>query len=102
MKSKSLCIGLLLMVAALVDFTLFAQTPPVLTPVTTNTGQANLKFEPYPSAQAYTFLGTTNLTIPGAPYTNFNLLPYNLATNKAVFGTNAVTNIAASYAWRLS
>ncbi|MDB6121039.1 MAG: hypothetical protein JWQ71_32, partial [Pedosphaera sp.] len=102
MKSKSICTGLLLIIAILFKITLSAQTPPVLTPVSTNAGQANLSFTPYPSAQGYTFLSATNLNLPFLPNTNFFLAPYNQATNKVVYGAIAVTNITASYAWRLS
>jgi uncharacterized protein (DUF1800 family) len=79
-----------------------AQTPPVLTAVSTNRNQANLSFQPYPAAQAYTFLSASNLASGFSVNTNFVPAAYNLATNQLVYGAITVTNVTASYAWRLS
>jgi uncharacterized protein (DUF1800 family) len=103
MRSKSLCVSLLLAYTAVFfNANLKAQTPPVLTAVSTNRGQANLSFQPYPAAQAYTFLSASNLASGFSTNTNFFPAPYNLATNQLVYGAITVTNVTANYAWRLS
>jgi uncharacterized protein (DUF1800 family) len=86
----------------LAGFHLTAQTPPPLSPVSTNVGQVNLSFPPYPAAQSYTFLYGTDLLATLAPNTNFFPAPYNVSTNIITYGTNAVTNVLSSYAWRLT
>ncbi len=103
MRSIRVARALLLLasISALTHNHLSAQSPPVLAPVSTNRGQVNLSFPPYPSA-AYTILSGTNLNAPLTPNTNFFPAPYNLATNIQVFGINSVTNITANYAWRLT
>lgn len=103
MRSKSLFSSLLLAcVLASSTKILTAQTPPVLQNVSTNLPQVNLSFEPYPAAQSYTILSSTNLLSPLTPNTNFFLAPYNLATNIVVYGTNKFTNFFANYVWRLT
>jgi len=65
---------------------------PVITNLNLNGSQQNLRFAPYPSAEAYTILSTTNLAQPFAPNTNFALSPYIAGTNAG--GTNF------GYEWR--
>ena len=79
-----------------------AQSPPVLVNVSTNPGAVNLSFPPYPAAQAYQFLSSTNLNSPLLPNSNFFLTPYLQATSIAVHGSVRTTNVTANYAWRLT
>jgi uncharacterized protein (DUF1800 family) len=76
--------------------------PPVLTNVNANGSQLNLNFAPYPSAQAYLFLTTTNLNIPFLPDTNYFLVPYNFATNYVTNGLIVTTNVTMQYQWSSS
>jgi uncharacterized protein (DUF1800 family) len=102
-RSKRLIAGLLLACTVVFPQTsLFSQTSPVLTNVSTNLPQVNLQFDPYPSADAYTFLSSSNLNSPLVPNTNFFLAPYNQSTNVMVYGTNRFTNYLANYVWRLT
>ncbi|MEY4387136.1 MAG: hypothetical protein RLY20_2419 [Verrucomicrobiota bacterium] len=57
--------------------------------------QKTLRFQPYPGAQAYTFLSSSNGLSGFAPDTNFFQAPW---TNVQVIGSATITNI--SYEWR--
>ena len=65
-----------------------ADPPPVLTNVTVLGTQMAVDFDPYPSAQGYTFFSATNLHLPFLPDTNFFWVPYNLATNYVTNGAD--------------
>jgi len=69
--------------------------PPVITNFTLQGAQKNIRFAPYPGAQAYTFLSTSNAADGFATDTNFFQAPY---TNIEVVGSAIVTNV--SYEWR--
>src|SRR2546423_3328401 len=70
--------------------------PPVITNINVNGSQQNLRFEPYPAAQAYTFLSASNLGGPFVTNTSFLLSPYFISkyTNGVTIGTNF------GYEWR--
>ncbi|EEF60023.1 Protein of unknown function DUF1800 [Pedosphaera parvula Ellin514] len=103
MRSKRLYAGLLLACMAIFpQMRLLSQTAPILTNVLATSNQVNLSFDPYPAAQSYTFLSTTNLSSGFTTNTNFFVAGYNFATNKLVYGAITVTNVTASYAWRLT
>ena len=73
----------------------FATPPaPVITNFATQGAQKNLRFAPYPAAQAYTWLASSNGTVFSAD-TNFFQAPY---TNVTLVGVTLVTNV--SYEWR--
>ena len=79
-----------------------ADPPPVLTNVTVLGTQMAVNFDPYPSAQGYTFFSATNLHLPFLPDTNFLWVPYNVTTNYITNGLNVTTNVNAQYHWRNS
>ncbi len=72
-----------------------APQPPTITNFTVQGAQKNLRFAPYPGAQAYTFLSASNGAGPFAADTNFFQAPY---TNIEVVGAATITNV--SYEWR--
>jgi uncharacterized protein (DUF1800 family) len=76
--------------------------PPVLTNVNATGSQLNFNFAPYPSAEAYLFLTTTNLNLPFLADTNYFLVPYNFATNYVTNGLIVTTNVTMQYQWSSS
>ncbi len=102
-STRSVCALLLLAsVEIFSSVRLTAQTPPILTNVSSGVLQFNLNFDPYPSVQNYTFLTTSNLSVPFAVNTNVTWVPYNLSTNYVTNGTAITTNVLASSEWRIS
>lgn len=93
MKRAVLWCGLAVLPVVLV-FSAPAAAPsaPVITNLNLNGAQLNLRFAPYPAAQAYTILTATNLTQTFTANTNFALAPYVIGTNAG--GTNF------GYEWR--
>jgi uncharacterized protein (DUF1800 family) len=71
--------------------------PPAINYIQQAGTQVNLRFPPYPAAQAYTLLSTEDLTQPLTPNPNFFLAPYviSVVTNGATYTTNF------GYEWRL-
>jgi uncharacterized protein (DUF1800 family) len=65
---------------------------PVITNLSVNSSQQNLRFAPYPAAAAYTILSATNFAQTFAANTNFALRSYITSTNAS--GTNY------GYEWR--
>ena len=65
---------------------------PVITNINGGGAQKNLRFAPYPAAQAYTILSASNLAQAFAANPNFVFSPYVISTN--VSGTNY------GYEWR--
>jgi hypothetical protein len=89
---KQLSIGLLLLFAGQV----VAQVPaPVITNFNVSGAQKNIRFAPYPAAEAYTLLSASHAGGVFTVDTNFFIAAY---TNIVVQGTNSVTNVA--YEWR--
>jgi uncharacterized protein (DUF1800 family) len=82
-------------------FPSLASDPPVLTNLPSGPGQFNLNFAPYPAAQGYTFLTTTNLNQAFAPNTNAAWVAYNLRTNYVTNSATITTNWVADYQWRI-
>jgi uncharacterized protein (DUF1800 family) len=76
-----------------------ADPPPVLTNAAVAGSQFNVNFAPYPSAQAYTFLSTSNLAAPFLPDPVFSWVPYNVTTNYVTNGLVITTNVNALYQW---
>jgi uncharacterized protein (DUF1800 family) len=76
-----------------------ADAPPVLTNTAVSSGRFTVNFAPYPAAQTYTFLGTTNFSSTFVPDTNFLWIPYHLTTNYVTNGLVVSTNINALYQW---
>ena len=72
-----------------------APPPPAITNFNLQGPQKNLRFAPYPGAQAYTFLSTSNAAVGFTPDTNFFPAPY---TNISLVGAVLVTNV--DYEWR--
>lgn len=73
-----------------------AQVPaPVITNFNVSGAQKNIRFAPYPAAEAYTLLSASHAGGVFTADTNFFIAPY---TNIVVQGTNSVTNVA--YEWR--
>ncbi|MDB6056478.1 MAG: hypothetical protein JWO95_322 [Verrucomicrobiales bacterium] len=91
---------LLLVFLAIVPNALRAQSPVTIYNFSKVGSVKNLRFQPYPSAAAYTFLGSTNVTLLTAD-PSFVLSPYFLST---VTITNSPTNIVTltnyGYEWR--
>ena len=77
-------------------------SPPVLTNATASGTTFNVNFAPYPSVQAYTFLTTSNLSLPFLPNTNYVLVPYNFATNYVTNALLITTNVTMQYQWQNS
>src|SRR5947207_9999866 len=67
---------------------------PVITNINFSGSQRALRFDPYPAAQAYTILSTTNLAVPFTANTNFFQAPFVLSS--ATNGTNY------AYEWRIT
>jgi uncharacterized protein (DUF1800 family) len=82
--------------------TLVAQNPPVLTNANVNGSQFNFSFTPYPSVQSYTFLSTSNLSLPFLVDSNYALVPYNFATNYVTNGVIITTNVTVQFQWQNS
>src|SRR5437762_10602747 len=86
--------------AALSQITVSASDPPlpIITNINVSGAQRNLRFEPYPAAQAYTILSGSNVNLALTPNPNFFLAPYliNVYTNGTNFGTNF------GYEWRIT
>ncbi|MCX6895057.1 MAG: DUF1800 family protein [Verrucomicrobia bacterium] len=82
------------LVACLTANTAMASEPaaPIITNINGSGAMRNLRFAPYPAAQAYTVLGATNLAQPLAADTNFTLSPYVISASAG--GTNY------GYEWR--
>lgn len=76
--------------------------PPVITNLNVSGDTRNLRFAPYPGAQAYTFLSATNADGPFLVNTGFSLAPYvtGYTTNVITNTPTVVTNLA--YEWRLT
>lgn len=76
--------------------------PPVIESFSGSGTTRNLRFTPYPGAQAYTFYSSTNVDGPFGVNSNFFLAPYitgyttNIITNTPVLVTNY------GYEWRLT
>jgi len=91
---------LLLICLTLVPNALRAQTPLTIYNFSKVGSVKNLRFQPYPSAAAYTFLGGTNVALL-TPDSSFVLSPYFLST---VIITNSPSNIVTltnfGYEWR--
>ena len=103
MRSIRVVLALLLAGAETVSVTrVSAQAAPVLTNLGSGTLQFNLNFDPYPAAQSYTFLTTSNLGVPYVVNTNISWVPYNFTTNYVTNGATVTTNVMASYEWRIS
>jgi uncharacterized protein (DUF1800 family) len=77
-------------------------SPPLLTNVNAVGTTFNLSFAPYPSAQAYSFLTTSNLSLPFLPNPNYLLVPYNVITNYVTNGLIITTNVTMQYQWQNS
>src|SRR5258708_7215794 len=60
--------------------------PPVLTNLSVSGSQFNVNFTPFPAAQAYTLLTTSNLSLPFLPNTNYYWAAYNVMTNYVTNG----------------
>jgi uncharacterized protein (DUF1800 family) len=91
---------LLLILLTLVPIALRAQAPVTIYNFSKVGSVKNLRFDPYPSAAAYTFLGGTNVTLLTSD-PSFVLSPYFIGT---VSITNSPTNIVTltnyGYEWR--
>lgn len=78
----------------------FEPPPPVISEIHATAGQRNLRFSPYPGAQAYTFYSAPSPAGPFTVDTNFFLAPYITGhiTIPTTNGSAVVTNYA--YEWR--
>jgi uncharacterized protein (DUF1800 family) len=91
---------LLLLLVTLLPRIASAQTPVTIYNFSTVGSVKNLRFQPYPSTAAYTFLGGTNVTLL-TPDPTFALAPYFIGT---VTITNSPSNVVVltnfGYEWR--
>lgn len=90
MRCCRLLLALLLGVADVPASFAAEPPPPIITNFNSAGSQRNLRFAPYPGAQAYTLLSTTNLNVPFAPDLTFTQSAYFLRTytNGPKVGTN--------------
>jgi len=90
----------------LLSTSLLAADPPApaITDLSLNGTQLNLRFPPYPAAEAYSILSTTNSGLFFAPDTNFFLAPYitgyTIITNNTISGPVVITVTNLAYEWR--
>jgi uncharacterized protein (DUF1800 family) len=96
----ALCLAALLNPILVSSLLAFDPPPPVITGIHATDGQRNLRFTPYPGAQAYTFYSAASPAGPFTPDTNFFLAPYitGYTTIPTTNGSMVVTNYA--YEWR--
>ncbi len=78
--------------------------PPVIESLTATGGVKNLRFAPYPAAEAYSILSARDLASPFVPDTNFFLAPYitgyTVITNNTSNGPVVMTVTNLAYEWR--
>ena len=104
MFSMNFCNRWLAILACAMTLPLLATDP--LPPVITNINGAgstkNLRFEPYPGAQSYTFYSATNISGPFTVNSNFFAAPYikSYTTNVITNTPTIVTNLG--YEWRIT
>ncbi|NOS69464.1 MAG: DUF1800 family protein [Verrucomicrobia bacterium] len=95
-----LCVAVVFLHIGQVESQAVEPTAPAISELVVKGSQKNLRFTPYPGANAYQFFSATNIAGPYAANTNFILTPYitGYSTNYTTNGGVTITNYA--YEWR--
>jgi uncharacterized protein (DUF1800 family) len=104
MSFKSVFLRWAQLFAFIVTLRVLATDPPapVITNLNVSGTMQNIRFAPYPGAQAYTFYTATNVNGPFAVNSNFQLAPYVKGYTTIIITNSSVLITNLGYEWRLT